>query len=296
LLFHLVWCSSYATLEPWRIAVVERIRYYHPHCTIQIHSNTLNTSQPLLADLLHRGFPISIEPIDDAFFAGTPLAEWWEAERGRVRDLELGIQDPERPFLGAHLADVVRTVALFRMGGVYLDFDVLVLHPLAHLRNALGWQDSSYVNNAVLIFDKGHPFLAEMMPFVLVRYDPAGWAAIGPHAWSRKVAEWRAKGAVRNATSPFEDGLNNSSTVTIYPTTAFYPYHWREANTADLVQAEKYDICSHLRLLERSCAFHVWTHALHSELQPGSVLWRLLYVQDDHAVRHAGARECLSEG
>jgi mannosyltransferase OCH1-like enzyme len=55
-------------------------------------------------------------------------------------------------------------------GGIYLDFDSLVLRNLESLQNALGLVAPSYVNGAVMAFDKGHPFLKDCLDELLTRF------------------------------------------------------------------------------------------------------------------------------
>jgi lactosylceramide 4-alpha-galactosyltransferase len=59
----------------------------------------------------------------------------------------------------AQTSDYLRYAVLNKHGGIYLDFDVMVLRPLGKLENVLGLQGENFVNQAVVIFEKGHAFL-----------------------------------------------------------------------------------------------------------------------------------------
>jgi mannosyltransferase OCH1-like enzyme len=56
----------------------------------------------------------------------------------------------------------MRKALLFRWGGIYLDFDVVVLREIT-VSNALSWMDPDvWINGGVMVFDKGHPFLVRV--------------------------------------------------------------------------------------------------------------------------------------
>ena len=60
-----------------------------------------------------------------------------------------------------HLSDAVRLALLHKLGGIYLDLDVIVLRPLHCLHNTAGYltQLNNWIENGVLTFDRMHPFI-----------------------------------------------------------------------------------------------------------------------------------------
>jgi inositol phosphorylceramide mannosyltransferase catalytic subunit len=74
-------------------------------------------------------------------------------------------------------SDVLRYELLERYGGVYVDADFECLKPIDHLRdcNFLGWVTRTVLNNALLGFEMGHPFLREViesLPGNVARFKP----------------------------------------------------------------------------------------------------------------------------
>ena len=108
-------------------------------------------------------------------FDGTPLARW----AANMQEWSKG------KFFYSHFTDAFRLCVLWKYGGVYIDFDVLVLRDLGELRNSYGaedvwgvrqlqplwsriwssvWGESSPVFNfAVAVFDQGSPYLNYLM-------------------------------------------------------------------------------------------------------------------------------------
>ena len=78
-----------------------------------------------------------------------------------------------------HRSDAGRVAILWKYGGIYLDLDCMVLHPLHCLQNTVGMNPNSHhinwLENSVLIFDAGHPFLNQLMKYVLMPLDGHCW-------------------------------------------------------------------------------------------------------------------------
>ncbi|GAA0186647.1 glycosyltransferase [Lithospermum erythrorhizon] len=71
---------------------------------------------------------------------------------------------------------------LYRFGGIYLDTDVIVLKSFAKRRNVIGAQSVdpdtktwSRLNNAVMIFDKGHPLVYKFIEEFSRTFDGNKW-------------------------------------------------------------------------------------------------------------------------
>jgi len=110
-----------------------------------------------------------IRPARILFHVGhEPQGHWWRkasemVEVAQARDVRTVFGMPVRKI--AHKADVVRLEALIKHGGIYLDMDVLALHPFDALRKmpqgtVLGFEGGdSGLCNAVMIGAPNAPFL-----------------------------------------------------------------------------------------------------------------------------------------
>lgn len=83
-----------------------------------------------------------------SLIAGTPLDKWYFCTKWR-----------EGPFHVAHLSDALRLLILYLYGGYYFDLDIVFVQPLpAELTNFIVAENSYYVANGILHFDRNHPF------------------------------------------------------------------------------------------------------------------------------------------
>lgn len=68
----------------------------------------------------------------------------------------------------AYVSDYIRAYAIYTMGGIYLDTDVLVLDNLeSFLKNKafVGFENPNYPFTAVFGAEKGHPFVKDMLDY-----------------------------------------------------------------------------------------------------------------------------------
>jgi hypothetical protein len=135
------------------------------------------------------------------------------------------------------LADYMRVYALYRHGGFYLDTDIELLSPLDPLcdeRVVLGFQTvertPSWVNNAVIGAEPGHPFLARWLR--AFEETMPGWRrmgdAHGPGLVTRLLEAEGLDG--ERATEPRRVG-----DVLLLPPEGFYPHHWTQTFSAEYV-------------------------------------------------------------
>ena len=158
--------------------------------------------------------------------ANLPFPEWWE-EMQRINQgyefvtltgfEDTGIPSAWRPHLHllknkASLSDLVRILALHRMGGVYVDTDILPLKPFDSLvdddRLFIGKRSSKSFESAVIGSPAGHPGLS---------------AAI--RAWPR----WAEENSTRDTSVLTGPGFLSSvlfgrDDVNHLPTETFYPF------------------------------------------------------------------------
>ena len=88
----------------------------------------------------------------------------------------------------SHESNFVRLLVILQRGGIYIDSDLIVTKPFAgDFQNSvghempLGMDGGEKVNNNVLIFEPGHPFMIEYLHQMFISYDPKLYHANGPN-------------------------------------------------------------------------------------------------------------------
>ncbi len=91
---------------------------------------------------------------------------------------------------GAQLAGLVRLEAVYRLGGVYVDADVepfRSFEPLLRHSCFAGYEDETWLADAVFGAEAGHPAIRAALDAVLQMDMHAGAGATGPHNFSRAL-------------------------------------------------------------------------------------------------------------
>lgn len=120
---------------------------------------------------------------------------------------------------GAQRADLIRIEALLRFGGVYLDSDVILHHPLdpiaANCRFFIASEDGRVATNAVFGAVPNHPALQEMVEELLLH----------PPNWEQSPVD---------TTGPwfFTRMLEGRADVSVLPRETFYPFNYNEPQRA----------------------------------------------------------------
>jgi len=173
----------------------------------------------MIPKILHRTLPAIPTPVMDMC---------WETMQHHLKGWDLRTyqspRDPEdwpatAPFWGycqdnAMQADLVRLEALWDHGGVYLDADIELLHPLDSLLDGepfAAWEDSRQLCNAVIGAPPRHPAVAAALRY-LEREVKLGLPPVGPRALT---AAWHSRDDVR-----------------LLPRESFYPYGYWEKHRA----------------------------------------------------------------
>ena len=84
-----------------------------------------------------------------------------------------------------HRSDVIRVALLWKKGGVYLDLDCIVMRPLDELNNTVGTVRDfipNWVENGVMAFSAGHPFLHFLMKSMVLDFRWDNYLSLGPSA------------------------------------------------------------------------------------------------------------------
>lgn len=126
---------------------------------------------------------------------------------------------------GAQLAGLIRTEALWRWGGIYIDSDVELwrpMDPLTPLDGFVGYEDEDVIPDAVMGFTAGHPALKKCIDMALIRLRSMS-------------ADWRT-GAGAWSTGPgvTTTVLKDRSDVLCLPPGSFYPYHYSVKGSVDI--------------------------------------------------------------
>lgn len=92
-----------------------------------------------------------------------------------------------------HRSDAIRIALLWKNGGIYLDLDCMVMHPLDGLKNTVGTvRDSitNWVENGVMAFDARHPFLHYLMKSMILAFRPEFDMSLGPSLLSDALLDF----------------------------------------------------------------------------------------------------------
>ncbi len=92
-----------------------------------------------------------------------------------------------------HRSDVIRVALLWKIGGVYLDLDCIVMRPLDSLNNTVGTVRDfipNWVENGVMAFTAGHPFLHFLMKSMILAFRSDNYLSLGPPALTEAILEF----------------------------------------------------------------------------------------------------------
>ncbi|XP_062224851.1 uncharacterized protein At4g19900-like [Phragmites australis] len=267
--FFMTWLSPLAQFGRRELLVLESLFRWHRGACLFVASDTMDSAggNDRLRPFLERGFRVAAASPDFAYLLnGTPAEAWLGVvQRGGV--------SPGSVPLGQNLSNLLRLALLYRYGGIYLDADVVVLKPFSDLRNAIGAQavdeatgDWRRLNNAVMIFDRGHPLLREFIAEFAATFDGSKWGHNGPYLVSRVAARLRRR-----------PGLD----VTVLPPRAFYPVDWNKIGGLFIAPKERKDerwVKAKVENIKgESFGIHLWNReSRRLKIEEGSVIGRLV--------------------
>ena len=159
----------------------------------------------------------------------------------------------------AAFSNLFRYKLLYELGGTWVDADIFCFKPISELPSAcVGWQDDSFVNNAVMRFPAGHPITKELYDHARAAGRNIKWGQAGPRLLT-------------------EIALRNRDQIVIMPRETFYPVFWREAWKT--ISPKEYEHCA--AASAGSYCLHWWNECLRrigipkDKLPPpGSYLYR----------------------
>ncbi|KAH9736430.1 Gb3 synth domain-containing protein [Citrus sinensis] len=267
--FFMVWLSPARIFRPRDFLAVETLMKANPHSCLVLISRSLDTRRgyKILKPLLDLGFKILAVTPDLASLVKDTPAETW------LKQIKDGERDPGKISLSVQLSNLIRLAVLYKYGGVYLDTDFIVLKDFKGLRNAIGPQQVDQatrkwktLNNAALVFDKGHPILFDFLQEFATTFDGNTWGHNGPYMLTRVTR--------RVGNTP---GYN----LTILGLEAFYPVNWvqikRFFKKPATEEESKWVDETVLRLSEESYGLHLWSSCTRKTVyDEGSVIDRLI--------------------
>ncbi|MBA0814807.1 hypothetical protein Gohar_020612, partial [Gossypium harknessii] len=134
--FFMTWISKVGAFGRREIMAAESVFKAHPNGCLMILSRTMDSVQGYrtLKPLLDRGFKVIAVAPDFPFLVKNTPAEAW------LDDMKSGKKDPGVIPLAQNLSNLMRLVALYKYGGVYLDTDFIVMRSFKGLKNTIGAQ------------------------------------------------------------------------------------------------------------------------------------------------------------
>ncbi|XP_057797431.1 uncharacterized protein LOC131013383 [Salvia miltiorrhiza] len=268
--FFMTWISSAESFGEREMFAITSLFKTHPNGCLVIASESLDSriGRQILKPLLNEGFRLtSISPDFDYLFKGTPAELWYN-------QLMQGNVNPGEVALGQNLSNLLRLGLLYRFGGIYLDTDVIMLKSLGSLRNVIGAQTAdlesgnwSRLNNAVMIFDEGHPLVFKFIQEFALTFDGNKWGHNGPYLVSRVVSRVGGR-----------PGYN----FTVLPPMAFYPVDWSKVRGLfegpRSLSHSKWLLAKLKQIRSQSFAVHLWNkHSRGFEVEKGSVIQHLMF-------------------
>lgn len=204
----------------------------------------VNISTGYMADLRSRGCNITVESFQPrTFFDDTPLGSY-------VAD-NLGALEGSR-YWYSHMTDFFRLAVLWKLGGWYLDFDVIVMRPLWALRNIVALQGShNLVNNAISHFDRGHPAIALALQRMPAHYNSNIWdSALAIASWTFQA--WPLRGCAR------------SECLLVAPPRVFFPISYGKHALPLFQSRAQVDAADLAARLHGAYAIHYWNKDSHA--------------------------------
>ncbi|KAJ8549593.1 hypothetical protein K7X08_033300 [Anisodus acutangulus] len=267
--FFMTWISSIESFGEREQFSVESLFKAHPNGCLVIMSTSMDSpiGMQVLNPFLEKGLRVTAISPDYYYLFKNTIAQAW------IYSLMKGNVDPGEVSLGQNLSNLLRLGLLYKFGGIYLDTDVIVLKSFRKLRNVIGAQtidvetrNWSRLNNAVMIFDKGHPLLYKFIEEFALTFDGNKWGHNGPYLVSRVVA--RVSG---------RDGYN----FTVLPPMAFYPVDWNRIGSLFLGPRNethsRWLLLKLRKIQSESLAVHLWNKQSRGlEVEEGSIVQHII--------------------
>ena len=190
--------------------VIESILYHHPNAEVIVHTNYMLDSD--FAPFIKAGYSVRTAQLSfETLAVGTPLEG--AMSQARWKEWEIG------KHWYTCFSDLYRLLILWKIGGVYIDTDMVVMKPFKDLDRAVGFQDPDrgVINCAIMVFRRPRsPYIWRCMAEVSAHYDGEHWGANGPMVLTRVWQHWA-------------NHTERDAAVRVLDQIAFYLFHHRDA-------------------------------------------------------------------
>jgi alpha 1,4-N-acetylglucosaminyltransferase len=153
----------------------------------------------------------------DEAIAGTPLTRLFHA-----LNVELG------KYANVNKADALRLALVYKLGGMYLDSDMVVIRDPHRLGYGAALEDPRYFNNAVFAFPRRSAHIAHLMEEYVRDYNGNIWGWQGPKLFTRVFMH-----KISTSTPCYWDKKQVEckhavTSVDVWTTASVYPIQWKE--------------------------------------------------------------------
>ncbi|KAL7095391.1 hypothetical protein ACP275_10G020900 [Erythranthe tilingii] len=265
----MTWISPVEFFTEREFFGLESLFQTNPTSCLIILSKTMDSGngRKLLEPVTDLGFRVrAISPDLWGLVKNTPAESWFD-------EIKNGTKETGKIPLPQNLSNLIRLVALYKYGGVYLDTDFIILKDFSGLRNSIGAQSIDLsgnwtrLNNAFLVFDKKHPLVFKFIEEFALNFDGNKWGHNGPYLVSRVVNRVKK-------TDEFD--------FTILPPMAFYPVDWTRVagffGRPNGPVGAKWVEAKIRQLNGSSYGVHLWnSQSSRFKIEQGSIIDRLIY-------------------
>ncbi|XP_039167269.1 uncharacterized protein At4g19900 [Eucalyptus grandis] len=266
----MVWNSP-----PWMFGVrqqraLESLLSQHPDACVVVFSETIELDF-FRDSFLKDGYKVAVAmPNLEELLKDTPAlifaSVWFEWRKTK--------------FYPTHFSELIRLAALYKYGGIYIDFDIIVLKSLSSLNNTVGLEsrlDRQSLNGAVMAFRRHSPFILECLREFYSVYDDTQFRWNGAELLTRVAGNFSRSG--RREVELLE--------LKVQPFFVFFPISSQDimryfvAPSTEIERAQQDSLFR--KILDKSLTFHFWNSITSSLVpEPGSLVTRLI----DHRCIH----------
>ncbi|KAL3902192.1 MAG: hypothetical protein SGCHY_000043 [Lobulomycetales sp.] len=158
-----------------------------------------------------------------AYFQGTPMQAWYKEKLHE-----------KSWWVDQNLGNAFRLAILWKLGGTYLDMDIISVNPLTWttldgkfvpMGRFIAREEPEQLNNAALRFPKNDPMVWQLMQNFVDKFDGYKWANNGPFCITQVFKE----NCSQRITMERQSSLANDfcSNLDILSISRFYPIHYR---------------------------------------------------------------------
>ena len=117
-----MWTTPASTYRARNAAVLDSYLYHHPRSTITIYASHLTAD--FFARYTDAGYDVRVVRLDDELIMGLGKICPGQSWLANLTEWKKG------PYFYSHITDYLRFCLLYAHGGVYSDFDAILLQPL----------------------------------------------------------------------------------------------------------------------------------------------------------------------